>query len=75
MKAEVILSVRVRFSGGIKDVDQARHLARSVVESGSFAAAGLEGPGTHEYGGEESEDLITLEQIESGGITFSSLYK
>jgi hypothetical protein len=75
MKAEVILSVKVRFSGGIKDVDQAKHLARMVVESGSFAEAGLRGPGTHEYGEEESEDLITLEDVKSGGVTFASLYK
>jgi hypothetical protein len=75
MKAEVILSVKVRFSGGIKDVDQAKHLARLVVESGDFANAGLEGAGTHEYGEEESEDLITLVEVKSGTVNFASVYK
>ena len=65
--------VRVRFSGGIKDIEQAKHLARVVVESGSFEAAGLRGPGSHEYGEEESEDLITLEGITGDGVTFASL--
>ena len=71
--AEVVLVVRVKMSGGLKNIDQARHLARQVVESGSFAAAGLEGPGTHEYGEEESEDMITLESIESTTINFATM--
>ena len=72
-EAEVVLVVRVKMSGGVKDVDQAKHLARVVVESGSFAAAGLEGPGTHEYGEEESEDIITLESVEVATVNFATM--
>jgi hypothetical protein len=58
-RAEVILTVRVRLSGEIKDLDQAKVFASNLAESGSAKAAGLEG-------------VVTVD-IESGAVTFASM--
>lgn len=73
-RAIVTLPVRVVITGGDSlRADEAQVLARKVIESGSFASAGLEGPGTHEYGSEDSPDLMTLENVECGTLIESDL--
>lgn len=67
-KAEIMLVVRVRISGEFKDLDEAKVLARKVVESGSLEAAGLKGEA-----GTGSEGTLTLDGIKSGGVTFASM--
>ena len=68
--AEVILAVRVRLAGPIKDLEQAKDLARRAVENGRLEVAPEEGAKGQ---AEEGSGGVALVKIEGLAASFASM--